>query len=620
MPSEMCLSVQEMLTGQRLCQSKSHKDDVLAALNQQRNDGILCDVTLVAEEQKFHAHKAVLAACSDYFRAMFSLCMVESGADEVNLHGVTSLGLKQALEFAYTGQILLEPGAIQDVLAAGSHLQLLELLNLCSHYLIQELNSFNYLDLYKLADLFNLTYLETAVVNFLVKHLSELLNGHPEEFLVLPYRLLREVLKSDQLTSLSEEQIWQLAVRWLEHNCRYQYMDELLQYVRFGLMDMDTLHSVALCHPLIQASETATALINEALEYHQSIYAQPVWQTIRTKPRFQSDTLYIIGGKKREVCKVRELRYFNPVDQENVHIAGISNWSELAPMPVGRSHHCAAVMGDFMFVVGGEVEHVTGRNCAGRTACRYDPRSNTWAEIAPLKNCREHFVLGAVDEYLYAVGGRNELRQVLPTVERYCPKKNKWVFVQSFDRSLSCHAGCVADGLLWISGGVTNTAQYQNRLMVYDPSQNTWISRSPMLQRRVYHAMAAVLRKLYVLGGNDLDYNNDRIIVRHIDSYNIDTDQWSRCNFNLLTGQNESGVAVNNGRIYLVGGYSIWTNEPLACIQVLDVSREGKEEVFYGPRLPFASNGIAACFLPAPYFTCPNLQTLQVPHHRIGTV
>lgn len=36
---------------------------------------------------------------------MFSLCMVESGADEVSLHGVTSLGLKQALEFAYTGQV-----------------------------------------------------------------------------------------------------------------------------------------------------------------------------------------------------------------------------------------------------------------------------------------------------------------------------------------------------------------------------------------------------------------------------------------------------------------------------------------------------------------------------------
>nr|XP_060609052.1 kelch-like protein 32 isoform X2 [Anolis sagrei ordinatus] len=548
MPSEVCLSVQDMLTGQRLCQSSSHNDAVLAALNQQRSDGILCDITLIAEEQKFHAHKAVLAACSDYFRAMFSLCMVESGADEVNLHGITSIGLKQALDFAYTGQVLLEPGVIQDVLAAGSHLQLLEMLSLCSHYLIQ------------------------------------------------------------------------LAVRWLEHNCRYQYMDELLQYVRFGLMDVDTLHTVALSHPLVQASETTTALINEALVYHQSIYAQPIWQTRRTRPRFQSDTLYIIGGKKREICRVKELRYFNPVDQENAHIAGIANWSELAPMPVGRSHHCVAVMGDFLFVAGGEVEHATGRTCAVRTACRYDPRNNSWAEIAPMKNCREHFVLGAVGEYLYAVGGRNELRQVLPTVERYCPKKNKWTFAQSFDRSLSCHAGYVVDGLLWISGGVTNTAQYQNRLMVYDPTQNKWLSRSPMLQRRVYHSMAAVQRKLYVLGGNDLDYNNDRILVRHIDSYNIDADQWTRCSFSMLTGQNESGVAVHNGRIYLVGGYSIWTNEPSACIQVLDVSKEGKEEVFYGPTLPFASNGIAACFLPAPYSTCPNLQPLQVPHHKIGTM
>lgn len=67
------LSVQEMLTGQRLCQSSSHNDAVLAALNQQRSDGILCDITLIAEEQKFHAHKAVLAACSDYFRVSLQI-------------------------------------------------------------------------------------------------------------------------------------------------------------------------------------------------------------------------------------------------------------------------------------------------------------------------------------------------------------------------------------------------------------------------------------------------------------------------------------------------------------------------------------------------------------------
>uniref|UniRef100_A0AAX7UBA3 BTB domain-containing protein n=1 Tax=Astatotilapia calliptera TaxID=8154 RepID=A0AAX7UBA3_ASTCA len=586
MPSEPSLS-REMLTGQRLCQSKSHQDSVLSALNQQRKDGLLCDVTLVAGEQKFHAHKAVLAACSDYFRAMFSLCMVESEADEVTLQGVTSVGLKHALDFAYTGQ---------------------------------ELSSVNYLELYRVADLFHLPTLEEAVVGFLVEHLSELSQSRQDEALQLPYRLLREVLKSDRLTSLSEEEIWKLVVLWLEHDCRYQYTEDLLQHVRYGLMDVPTLHHLSRSHPLVQSSPTAAALVDEALDYHRAIFAQPLHQSARTRPRFQSLTLYIVGGRKREVSRVRELRYFNPAVQEHVRVAGGSNWSELVPMPTGRSHHCVAVMGNFLFVVGGEMEHATGRTCAVRTACRYDPRGNRWTEIAPMKACREHFVLGALGQYLYAVGGRNELRQVLPSVERYCPKRNKWMFVQPFDRSLSCHAGCVADNLLWVSGGVTNTAQYQNRLMVYDPEQDQWLARSPMLQRRVYHVMAAVRRELYVLGGNDLDYNNDRILVRHIDSYNMDLDQWTRCSFSLLTGQNESGVAVHDDRIYVVGGYSIWTNEPLACIQVLDLSTEGKEEVFYGPTLPFASNGIAACFLPAPYFTCPNLQTLQVPHHRIGAV
>uniref|UniRef100_A0A8C8C5V9 BTB domain-containing protein n=1 Tax=Oncorhynchus tshawytscha TaxID=74940 RepID=A0A8C8C5V9_ONCTS len=616
--SRRCGSGQELVTDQRLCQSKSHQDSVLSALNQQRKDGVLCDVTLVAGDQKFHAHKAVLAACSDYFRAMFSLCMVESEADEVTLQGVTSVGLKHALDFAYTGQIILEPGVIQDVLSAGSHLQLLELLSLCSHYLIQELNSVNYLDLYRASDLFHLPVLEEAVVSFLVEHLCELQQSRLEEVLLLPYRLLRDVLMSDRLTSLNEEEIWHLVVCWLEHDCRYQYTKDLIQHVRYGLMDVAALHHVAHCHPLVQSS--AAALVDEALEYHRATFAQPLRQTAHTKPRFQSLTLYIAGGRKREVSRVRELRYFNPAAQENVRVAGCSNWSELAPMPAGRSHHCVAVMGHFLFVAGGEVEHSTGRTCAVRTACRYDPRGNCWMEIASMKACREHFVLGALGQYLYAVGGRNELRQVLPTVERYCPKRNRWTFVQSFDCSLSCHAGSVADDLLWVSGGVTNTAQYQNRLMVYNPEQNQWLARSPMLQRRVYHVMAMARRQLYVLGGNDLDYNNDRILVRHIDSYDIDMDQWTRCTFSLLTGQNESGVAVHDDRIYVVGGYSIWTNEPLACIQVLDVSTEGKEEVFYGPTLPFASNGIATCFLPAPFFTCPNLQTLQVPHHRIGAV
>lgn len=70
----------------------------------------------------------------------------------------------------------------------------------------------NYLELYRVADLFHLPTLEEAVVGFLVEHLSELSQSRQDEALQLPYRLLREVLRSDRLTSLSEEEIWEVLV------------------------------------------------------------------------------------------------------------------------------------------------------------------------------------------------------------------------------------------------------------------------------------------------------------------------------------------------------------------------------------------------------------------------
>lgn len=79
----------------------------------------------------------------------------------------------------------------------------------------QELSSVNYLELYRVADLFHLPTLEDAVVGFLVEHLSELSQNRQDEALQLPYRLLREVLKSDRLTSLSEEEIWKVPPAYL---------------------------------------------------------------------------------------------------------------------------------------------------------------------------------------------------------------------------------------------------------------------------------------------------------------------------------------------------------------------------------------------------------------------
>lgn len=72
----------------------------------------------------------------------------------------------------------------------------------------------------------------------------------------------------------------------------------------------------------------------------------------------------------------------------------------------------------------------------------------------------------------------------------------------------------------------------------------------------------------------------------------------------LSTGQNESGVAVHDDRIYVVGGYSIWTNEPLACIQVSGSDprrpRHGGDMeiwIFYRQISPLCENLILSAYL-----------------------
>lgn len=63
----------------------AHFKNILAGLNDLRKKEELLDITLIVQNEVFHAHKAVLAACSDYFRAMFTDNMLESRQTEIVL-------------------------------------------------------------------------------------------------------------------------------------------------------------------------------------------------------------------------------------------------------------------------------------------------------------------------------------------------------------------------------------------------------------------------------------------------------------------------------------------------------------------------------------------------------
>ena len=50
----------------------SHSHDILSKLRSQREAGLFCDITLRTNGQSYSAHKAVLAAVSEYFQEVFA--------------------------------------------------------------------------------------------------------------------------------------------------------------------------------------------------------------------------------------------------------------------------------------------------------------------------------------------------------------------------------------------------------------------------------------------------------------------------------------------------------------------------------------------------------------------
>ncbi|KAI7794129.1 zinc finger and BTB domain-containing protein 17 isoform X1 [Triplophysa rosa] len=106
-----------------------HSGKVLGQLNEQRQLGLLCDCTFVVDGVDFKAHKAVLAACSAYFRTLFL-----DQNDVVHLDISNAAGLEQVLEFMYTAKLTLNPQNVEDVRAVASFLQMQEIVNACSAF------------------------------------------------------------------------------------------------------------------------------------------------------------------------------------------------------------------------------------------------------------------------------------------------------------------------------------------------------------------------------------------------------------------------------------------------------------------------------------------------------
>ncbi|KAM9509677.1 zinc finger protein 131 isoform 2-T3 [Guaruba guarouba] len=101
-----------------------HYKVILDRLNEQREQDQFTDITLIVDGHHFKAHKAVLAACSQFFYKFFQDFTQEP---LVEIEGVSNMAFRHLIEFTYTAKLMVQgEEEANDVWKAAEYLQMLE--------------------------------------------------------------------------------------------------------------------------------------------------------------------------------------------------------------------------------------------------------------------------------------------------------------------------------------------------------------------------------------------------------------------------------------------------------------------------------------------------------------
>ncbi|XP_078521598.1 kelch-like protein 6 isoform X1 [Lissotriton helveticus] len=502
-----------------------------------RLENSLTDVVLCVESKEFCCHRVVLAAASNYFRAMFCNDLKEKYEEKVLIKGVDSETMQILLDYTYTSKVLITKQNVQRLLEAASLLQFLRMVDACAGFLTEALHPENCVGILRLADAHALGSLKHRVQNFIIQNFVQV-STH-EEFMELPVDILYCILKSDDLCVTEEAQVFETVISWVHYRQseRLAFLPYVLENVRLPLLDPWYFVETVEANELIRQCPEVFPLLQEARMYHLSgneIISE------RTKPRmqeFQSEVFMIIGGCTKDEKFVSEVTCLDPLrrsrlevaklpiteqdtESENrkwvefscitfkneVYISGgketqhdvwkynasINKWIQVEYLNFGRWRHKMAVLGGRLYVIGGfdGIQRVNSVEI-------YDPFHNCWTEAAPLAFNVSSFAAASYEKKLYVIGGGPNGKLATDKTQCYDPSVNKWTVRAPMPVEAKCINAVSFHNHIYVVGGAMKA------LYSYSPIEDTWCLVTHFSHERASCGIAACSNKLFITGGRD---------------------------------------------------------------------------------------------------------------------
>ncbi|GFO08395.1 histone-lysine N-methyltransferase SETMAR [Plakobranchus ocellatus] len=550
-----------------------------------RRQGQLCDVTLRVGDQKFSAHRIILAATIPYFHAMFTHDMVETKQAEITMESVEPSALEALINYAYTGRVVIDMSNVQSLLIVASFLNMQVVKDACSTYLKNRLEPSTCLSIRAFADQYMCSTLVEAANKYIQKKFRQV--ALTPDFLSLPKAEVLEILSRDELDVRSEEQVFEAVMRWIKHDSATRVPDlpELMVKVRLPLLTPQYLSDNVATEDIIKNSLQCRDLLDEAKDYHLMPERRLLMQTFKTRPRCCTDVpgfIFAVGGLTSAGDSLSTVERFDPLT---------GAWVTGEPMSTMRSRVGVTVLKGCLYAIGGYngMERLD-------TVELYDPVAKKWSRVAAM-NCKRS-ALGAVslNDKVIVCGGYDGVTS-LRSCETYDPDTNTWTMMQPMHKHRSAAGVTVLHGCVVACGGHDGLSIFDS-VESYNPTRGEWQSLPPMRSKRCRLGVATLNGKVYAVGGYD-----GCVFLRTVERYDPDTQTWEMV-APMQIKRSRVAVAATYKRLYAIGGYDGQAN--LKSVEVYDPNTD---EWTFATNMSAHEGGVGVGVVPVDCFSASNALT-----------
>ncbi|XP_043487969.1 BTB/POZ domain-containing protein 9 [Polistes fuscatus] len=217
------------------------------------------DVTLIVSGQRFNGHKIILAARSQYFRALLFGGLKESTQEEIELKGASLAAFKKLFKYIYTGRMSLanlREEVIVDILSLAHQYGFLELESAISDYLKEILSVKNFCLIFDASRLYQLEFLTKVCYEYVNKNAAEII--HHDSFLQLSPSAINELISCDSFY-VPEIDIFLTVQEWIATNPDVD-PTEVLAQVRLSLISLTDLLNIVRSTRLVSSEAILDAI------------------------------------------------------------------------------------------------------------------------------------------------------------------------------------------------------------------------------------------------------------------------------------------------------------------------------------------------------------------------